>query len=89
MIILTSQEFSSLIQAIVDGFVGQKELLEREKRSIQSIWKQREKQIDMSAQAAMNMYGTIKAIAGNAIKEIDALEVPSVELLESKKDDPS
>ena len=86
---LTSQEFAGLIQAIVDGFVGQKELLERERRSMQSIWKQREKQIDMSAQAALNMYGTIKAIAGNAIKEINALEVPSVELLESKNDDAS
>lgn len=72
---LTSQEFAGLIQAIVDGFVGQKELLDREKRSMQSIWKQREKQIEISAQAAICVYGTIKNLAGSAIQKIESLEL--------------
>ena len=56
---------------------------------MQSIWNQRVKLIDKSALTAMNMYGTTKAIASNTIKKINALEVPSIELLESIKDDAS
>jgi hypothetical protein len=73
---LTSKEFGNQFQAVVDGFVGQKALLEREKRSLQSIWKEREKQIELSAQAAISMYGNIKAIAGSAIQTINELELP-------------
>lgn len=73
---LTSREFSNLLQAVVDGFVNQKATLEREKRSLGSIWKEREKLIEQSAQAALAMYGGIKAIAGNAIQKIEELELP-------------
>lgn len=81
---LTSKEFGNQFQAVVDGFTGQKLLLEREKRSLQSIWKEREKQIEQSAQAAISMYGTIKAIAGTAIHTIGELELPNENLLEDK-----
>ncbi|MBK7573353.1 MAG: DUF2130 domain-containing protein [Bacteroidetes bacterium] len=86
---LTSREFSNLLQAVVDGFVNQKATLEREKRSLQSLWKEREKLIEQSAQAALAMYGGIKAIAGNAIEKIEELELPEPAFLidgsESKK----
>ncbi len=78
---LTSKEFGNQFQAVVDGFTGQKALLEREKRSLQSIWKEREKQIEQSAQAAISMYGTIKAIAGSAIYTIKELELPEGKML--------
>jgi hypothetical protein len=69
----------------VDGFIGQKALLEREKRSLQSIWKEREKQIELSAQAAISMYGNIKAIAGSAIQTISELELPGEIQSDDKK----
>jgi hypothetical protein len=78
---LTSKEFGNQFQAVVDGFVNQKALLEREKRSLQSIWKEREKQIELSAHAAISMYGTIKAIAGTAVQAIKELELPEENLL--------
>lgn len=81
---LTNKEFGNQLQAVVDGFIGQKALLEREKRSLQSIWKEREKQIELSAQAAISMYGNIKAIAGSAIQTINELELPEELTQEAK-----
>ena len=48
--------------------------LESEKRSMQRIWKSREKQIERVINNTVDMYGSIKGIAGNAIGNIQALE---------------
>ena len=42
---------------------------------MQSIWKQREKQIDKVINNAVNMHGAIRGIAGNAVQSIKALEL--------------
>ena len=42
---------------------------------MQSIWKQREKQIDKVINNAVNMYSAIRGIAGNAVQSIKALEL--------------
>lgn len=73
---LTSNEFKMQIEAIVEGFTGMQADLESEKRSMQRIWKQREKQIEKVLNNTVNMYGSIKGIAGNAIGNIKALELP-------------
>jgi hypothetical protein len=49
--------------------------LDSEKRSMQRIWKQREKQIEKVLDNTVNMYGSIRGIAGNAIGNIQALEL--------------
>ncbi len=49
--------------------------LESEKRSMQRIWKQRDKQIDKVVSNTIDMYGSIKGIAGNAIQTVQALEL--------------
>jgi hypothetical protein len=51
--------------------------LESEKRSFQRIWKQREKQIEKVIINTVEMYGNIKGIAGSAVGDIKALELPS------------
>jgi hypothetical protein len=38
------------------------------------IWKQREKQIDMVVKNTIDMYGSIKGIAGNSIANVELLE---------------
>ena len=43
---LTSSTFRMQIEAIVEGFTQMKSDLDSEKRSMQRIWKQREKQIE-------------------------------------------
>lgn len=73
---LTSTTFRMQIEAIVEGFSQMKSDLESEKRSMQRIWKQRERQIDKVITNTIDMYGSIKGIAGNAIQSVKALELP-------------
>jgi hypothetical protein len=73
---LTSNQFRMQIEAIVEGFTQMKSDLESEKRSMQRIWKQRDKQIDKVVTNTIDMYGSIKGIAGNAIQSVKALELP-------------
>ena len=73
---LTSTEFSMQIEAIVEGFTQMQSDLDSEKRSMARIWKQREKQINKVLENTVGMYGSIKGIAGNAIGNVKALELP-------------
>lgn len=73
---LTSNTFRMQIEAIVEGFTQMKSDLDSEKRSMQRIWKQREKQIEKVVTNTIDMYGSIKGIAGNAIQSVKALELP-------------
>ncbi|EAK0436969.1 DUF2130 domain-containing protein [Campylobacter lari] len=73
---LTSTEFKMQIETIVEGFTQMQKDLESEKRSIQRIWKQREKQLEQVLENSINMYGSIKGIAGNSIASINVLELP-------------
>jgi len=72
---LTSNTFRMQVEAIVEGFSQMKSDLEREKNSMKRIWKQREKQIDKVVTNTIDMYGSIKGIAGNAVQSVKALEL--------------
>lgn len=72
---LTSNQFHLQMEGIVEGFTQMQEDLLKEKRAMQSIWKQREKQIDKVINNAVNMHGAIRGIAGNAVQSIKALEL--------------
>lgn len=73
---LTSNEFKMQIEAIVEGFVSMQNGLNTEKRSMNRIWNEREKQILKVLESTTALYGSIKGIAGNAIAHIDSLELP-------------
>jgi hypothetical protein len=72
---LTTNTFRMQIEAIVEGFTQMKNDLESEKRSMQRIWKQRDKEIEKVITNTIDMYGSIKGIAGNAIQSVKALEL--------------
>jgi hypothetical protein len=72
---LTSSTFRMQVEAIVEGFTSMKIALDGEKRAMQRIWKEREKQIDKVVTNTIDMYGSIKGIAGNAIQSVKALEL--------------
>ncbi|MBC7641460.1 MAG: DUF2130 domain-containing protein [Flavobacterium sp.] len=72
---LTSNEFHLQIEGIVEGFSQMQADLDSEKRSMQRIWKQREKQIEKVISNTIGMYGSIKGIAGNAVQSVKALEL--------------
>lgn len=76
---LTSTEFKMQIEAIVEGFTQMQSDLDSEKRSMQRIWKQREKVLENT----IGMYGSIKGIAGNSIGNVKALELPYGEIDET------
>lgn len=76
---LTGNSFRMQVEAIVEGFSQLKVDLDSEKRSMQRIWKQREKQIEKVITSTVDMYGSIKGIAGNAVQSVKALELPGEE----------
>lgn len=76
---LTGNTFRMQVEAIVEGFTQMKSDLESEKRSMQRIWKQRDKQIEKVITNTIDMYGSIKGIAGNAIQSVKALELPGTD----------
>lgn len=81
---LTSNKFKMQFDAIVEGFKQMKADLESEKRSMQSIWKKRETQIDKVLLNTGDIYGSIRGIAGNAIQPISMFELPEPELSEDE-----
>jgi len=76
---LTGNTFRLQVEAIVEGFTQMRVDLESEKRAMQSIWKKREKQIEKVTVNTIDMHGSIKGIAGNAIQEVKLLELPGSE----------
>jgi hypothetical protein len=76
---LTGNTFKLQVEAIVEGFTQMKIDLDSEKRAMQRIWKQREKQIDKVTVNTIDMHASIKGIAGNAIQAVKALELPEAE----------
>lgn len=69
------EEFKNQILAIVEGFSNLKNDLDKEKRAMASIWKRREKQIEQVIGNTIDMHASIKGIAGNAIQNIQILEL--------------
>jgi len=82
---LSSTTFRMQVEAIVEGFTAMKSALESEKRSMQRIWKEREKQIDKVVTNTIDMYGSIKGIAGSAIQTVKALELPEASFDEEEE----
>lgn len=77
---LTSNSFRMQVEAIVEGFTSMKTALESEKRAMQRIWKEREKQIEKVINNTIDMHASIRGIAGNAIQAVKALELPGEDL---------
>lgn len=80
---LTGNEFRMQVEAIVEGFTQMQSDLESEKRSMQGIWKKREKQIQKVLLNTNHMYHSIRGIAGSAVQS-----VPLLELNQEEQDEP-
>ena len=51
---------------------------------MQKIWKEREKQIEKVISNTIDMYGSIKGIAGSVLQPVKALELPYSDELEEE-----
>jgi len=71
---LTSREFADTFEAIITGFNDLQKSYIDEKNKIMKIWKEREKQLEKILTNAVNLYGSIKGLAGSSIPDIKLLE---------------
>lgn len=76
---LTSTEFSEQWKAIREGFLSMKQSIQKERDTMERLWKAREKQLEKVLLNAAHVRGSIEGIAGK-----DAIDVP---LLEDQDDD--
>ena len=65
---VTSNEFTQQVETIVEAFHGMLNDLNKEKIAMEKIWSSREKQIRKVLISTGSMHGSIKGIAGNAIR---------------------
>jgi len=72
---ITSQEFTTKIQGILGCFLELESELTKEKRAMEAIWKRREGNIDKIVKHSSQLYGSLKAIAGESLIKIEALEL--------------
>jgi hypothetical protein len=73
---MTSNSFKMQIQSIVEGFSQLKDDLEKEKRAMQRLWKTRETQLEKVLVNTIDMYGSVKGLAGPSMGVIEALDFP-------------
>lgn len=79
---LTGPRFRHRVEAIVEKFSDMRADLDRERKSMTRLWAKCETQIQGVIESAVGMYGDLQGIAGQAIQEIEGLELP---LLEDKE----
>ena len=79
---LTSNEFKLQIEGVVEGITEMQKDLIKEKNTHKKLWKQREKQLDKVVDNTLNMYGSIKGIAGKSVPEATLFKA-TTDLLEN------
>ncbi|MBA2410555.1 MAG: DUF2130 domain-containing protein [Gammaproteobacteria bacterium] len=79
---LSGDEFRHRVEAIVEGFTAMQTQLERERRAMEKLWKERERQIRCIVTNTVGMYGEMRGLIGAGMPEIEALELDGVALLE-------
>lgn len=67
---LTSNEFKLQVGAIIEGFTDLQNSYNQEKRAMERIWKQREKQLEKVLLNTNHFIGSIKGIAGSSIPDL-------------------
>jgi hypothetical protein len=60
----------------VEKFTDMSADLDRERKAMTRLWAKREAQIDGVIAATVGMYGDLQGIAGQALEEIEGLELP-------------
>ncbi|MCX8072378.1 MAG: DUF2130 domain-containing protein [Candidatus Binatia bacterium] len=76
---LAGDEFRERVRAIVETFQAMQTQLLRERRAMEKLWKEREKQIERLTLNTVGMYGAIRGIIGSSLPEIPALALEGPE----------
>ncbi|RKW24463.1 DUF2130 domain-containing protein [Candidatus Gracilibacteria bacterium] len=76
---LTSQEFSSKINMMIQVFANLKAGIDSERRAMEKNWKKREKDLERATFAITGMYGELESLMGQALPGAEVLELGSGE----------
>lgn len=72
---LSSQEFSSKMNMMVDVFSNLKSGIDKERRAMETNWKRREKDIERATFAVTGMYWELESLMGQALPGSEMLEL--------------
>jgi hypothetical protein len=72
---LSGNQFKQKIEGIVEAFSSMQDQLNKERRAMERIWKQREKEIERVIKNTVGLYGDMQGIIGAQIPCIPALEL--------------
>jgi hypothetical protein len=75
---LSGDEFRHRVEAIVETFGTMQDQLTKERRAMEKLWKEREKQIERLSLNTVDMYGAIRGIIGAKLPEIPALDLEAI-----------
>jgi hypothetical protein len=73
---LTSTEFSEQWKAIREGFLSMKQSIQKERDTMERLWKAREKQLEKVLLNAAHVRGSIEGIAGKDAIDVQLLDDP-------------
>lgn len=79
---VTSNEFKQKLEAAFESYQDMQDDLAKEKMLFTSQWAKREKRLLKAMENLVSLYGDVRGIAGGAVQEIKALELPELQLLE-------
>ena len=82
---LTGSRFRHRVEAIVEKFSDMQADLHREKKATMRLWVKRESQIQGVIESTVGMYGDLQGIVGQALQEIEGLEVPLLDNIENEE----
>jgi len=84
---LAGDPFRGRVQGIVEAFSELQDQVNRERRAMERLWREREKQIERVLTNTVGMYGEMRGIVGATMPEIPALTLENVAgLLERERD---
>lgn len=72
---IMGHEFRNQVEAIVETYVSMKEELGRERRSFETIWKNREEQIEKMIKSTARIVGTISGKVGSEFPQLKGLDL--------------
>lgn len=72
---LAGDAFRHKVETIVEAFTALKDQLDRERRAMEKLWKERERQIERVVGATAGMYGELRGTIGQSMQAIAALEL--------------
>jgi hypothetical protein len=71
------------VEAIVEAFSAMHDQLQKERRAMQRLWCEREKQIERIIANTAGMYGDVRGLIGAAMPEIQLLSLEAASLEEN------